>query len=229
MSNGNKTMVIAIDGPSASGKSTVSKLVARELGFVYVDSGGLYRGMTWKALRENVSTQNQDAVVDVMLKAKWKFFVENNVMNFLIDEVNPGQELRAEPVRETVSDIAAMAPIRQFIVDRLRETTQFGNIVMEGRDIGSVVFPKSSHKYYLDADPEERARRRHVELEKREGKSDVQEVMNSLARRDKKDTTRKTAPLQIPAGARVINSTSMSIEEVVTLIVDEVKECLESL
>ena len=227
MSNGNEAMVIAIDGPSASGKSTVSKRVARELGFVYVDSGGLYRGMTWKALRENVSTQDQEAVIDVMLHAEWKFFVENQVMSFLIDEVNPGQEIRSEPVRENVSDIAAMGSIRSFIVDRLRETTQFGNIVMEGRDIGSVVFPESTHKYYLDADPEERARRRHVELEKREGKSDVQDVMNSLARRDKKDTTRKTAPLQIPSGARVINSTSMTIEEVVALIVNEVKKSME--
>ncbi|NCC51134.1 MAG: (d)CMP kinase [Spartobacteria bacterium] len=227
MSNGKETMVIAIDGPSASGKSTVSKQVARELGFVYVDSGGLYRGMTWKAVRENVPTTDEEAVVDLMRHMKWTFFVEDNVLGFTIDDVNPGQEIRSEPVRENVSDIAAMIPVRQFIVERLRETTRFGRIVMEGRDIGSVVFPESHFKYYLDADPEERARRRHEELVKMEGKSDVNEVMNSLARRDKKDTTRKAAPLQIALGARVINSTSMTIEEVVAMIVDQVRSGME--
>jgi cytidylate kinase len=191
--------------------------------FVYVDSGGLYRGMTWKALRAGVDTQSQDAVVDMMLHADWHFFVREQVARFTIDGVDPGTELRSQNVRENVSDIAAMPEVRAFIVARLQDMAQFGHIVMEGRDIGSVVFPETPYKYYLDADPEERARRRYRELVKMEGRGDVEEVMNSLRRRDRKDTTRKTAPLQIPLGARVINSTAMSIEEVVTVITHDLR------
>ena len=109
------------------------------------------------------------------------------------------------------------------MVNHLREMVRFGNIVMEGRDIGTVVFPTTPHKFYLDADPDERARRRFEELVRMESVRDVSEVRDSLSRRDQKDSTRKTAPLQIALGARVVNTTAMSIDEVVALIVSEVK------
>ncbi|HBA86233.1 MAG TPA: (d)CMP kinase [Verrucomicrobia bacterium] len=215
-------MVVAIDGPSASGKSTVSREVALKLKFTYVDSGSLYRGMTWKCIREGVDVKMPEFVIDLMNRMKLEFFAENRVVRFTIDGEDPGQQLRSEPVRECVSDIAAIPEVRHFMVNKLRQMVQFGAIVMEGRDIGSVVFPDSPFKFYLDADPEERARRRHAELIEMEGQGDVEKVLDSLKRRDQKDTTRKTAPLQIPLGAHVINSTSMSIEEVVSLIVKEV-------
>lgn len=219
---------MAIDGPSASGKSTVSKRVAQEIGFTYVDSGSLYRGMTWKALREGVDIGRTDLVVELMNRMKLDFYVENRVVLFTVDGEDPGQQLRSEPVRENVADIAAIPEVRVFMVERLREMVQFGHIVMEGRDIGTVVFPETPFKYYLDADPEERARRRSRELQHLEGAGDISQVLNSLARRDHKDSTRKTAPLQIALGARVINTTAMSIEEVVALIVAEVRAALGS-
>ncbi|MBU1692790.1 MAG: (d)CMP kinase [Verrucomicrobia bacterium] len=226
MSNNHPVSVVAIDGPSASGKSTVSKRVAQELKFTYVDSGSLYRGMTWKALRDGVEIGRPDQVIELMNRMKLEFYTENRVVLFTMDGEDPGQQIRSEPVRENVADIAAIPEVRVFMVDRLREMVRFGDIVMEGRDIGTVVFPESPFKYYLDADPEERARRRSLELKSMEGVDDVGKVLDSLARRDRKDSTRKTAPLQIALGARVINSTSMTIEEVVALITAEVRAAL---
>lgn len=216
-------IVVAIDGPSASGKSTVSKKVALDLRFTYVDSGALYRGMTWKALREGVEVRHADAVVELMQRMRVDFFVDNRVVLFTIDGEDPGLQLRSEPVRESVSDIAAMPEVRTFIVEKLRGMVQFGNIVMEGRDIGTVVFPMTPLKFYLDAHPEERARRRAEEQARLEGAADVDQVLDSLTRRDLKDSTRKTAPLQIALGARVIDTTAMSIDEVAAHIVAEVR------
>jgi cytidylate kinase len=216
--------IVAIDGPSASGKSTVSKRVAEKLQYVYVDSGSFYRGITWKAIREGVDVTDSDAVVRCLQKFRWEMMLEGRNLVFEIDGENPGIQLRSEPVRERVAPVAAIPEVRAFVVEQLQATTQFGNIVMEGRDIGSVVFPATAFKYYLDADPEERARRRNQEIQELEGTSDVQAVMDSLNRRDKIDSTRKTAPLQIPLGATVINSTSMGIEEVVETVIGHIQD-----
>jgi CMP/dCMP kinase len=223
MSSSEPTIIVAIDGPSASGKSTVSKRVAIELGVTYVDSGALYRGMTWKCVRAGVDARETERVIELMNRLNIEFYVEKKVLLFTIDEEDPGIQLRSELVRETVSDVAAIPEVRSFMVNHLRELARFGHIVMEGRDIGTVVFPTTPHKFYLDADPEERARRRFEELIQMEGVRSVNEVLASLARRDRKDSTRKTAPLQIALGARAINTTSMTIDEVVARIVAEVK------
>ncbi len=222
MSNSTAKLIVAIDGPSASGKSTVSREAAKKLKVMYVDSGALYRGATWKAVREGVDVKNAEAVIDLMNNTNWEFFIEDLVLKFTIDNEDPTDHLRSEPVRERVADIAVIPEVRVFMVERLRETAEFGDLVMEGRDIGSVVFPDATFKYYLDADPEERARRRAKELQETEGKGDVEQVLTSLKRRDTIDSTRKTAPLQIPLGAQVVNTTGMTIDEVVDRIVDEV-------
>lgn len=215
-------IIVAIDGPSASGKSTVSKRVAQELGYIYVDSGAFYRGMTWKALREQVDVKQPERVIELMQRMRLDCFVKDNAVGFTIDDEDPWPYLRSEPVRENVADVAAIPEVRAFMVERLRSLARFGNIVMEGRDIGTVVFPASPFKFYLDADPEERARRRYEELKHAEGIKDVNEVLNSLRRRDQKDSTRPTAPLQIALGAYVVNTTNMTIEQVVAYIVDVV-------
>jgi CMP/dCMP kinase len=218
-----KLMLVAIDGPSASGKSTVSKRVAEELQFTYVDSGSLYRGVTWKSIRDGIDVREHQSVIDLTRRMQLDFFVQNRVVVFTIDGEEPGSQLRSEPVRENVSEVAAIPEVRTYIVQRLREMARFGHVVMEGRDIGTVVFPTTPFKFYLDADPEERARRRFEELVRMEGTSDVDQVRHSLRKRDEKDSTRKTAPLQIALGARVINTTAMGIEDVVALIVAEVR------
>ena len=222
MSRSNEAL-IAIDGPSASGKSTVSRMVAQELKFTYVDSGSLYRGITWKALMAGVSTHDGSAVLAMLDGIRVDFHVHHHAVQFTIDGDDPGPALRSESVVERVSDIAAIPEVRAYVVRILQGMASLGQVVMEGRDIGTVVFTHTPFKYYLDADPDERARRRHRELEDRPGSGDFHRVIESLRRRDAKDATRKIAPLQIAENARVINTTKMSIDEVVRLIVGEVK------
>lgn len=224
----NNVIAIAIDGPSASGKSTVARLTARELGFLYVDSGSLYRGLTWKCLREGVNTEDPAAVAELAQRVSFEFFIEDGAVRFTLDGEDPGLQIRSLPVQERVSDVAAVPEVRARIVQLLRETTRFGNVVMEGRDIGTVVFPDTPYKFYLDADPEERARRRHKELAKQSADATVETVRESLQRRDQKDSTRKTAPLQIALGAKVIDSTGLKAEEVVRIVVERVRELMNA-
>ncbi len=214
---------IAIDGPSASGKSSVSKGVAAELGFTYVDSGALYRGVTWQAIRKGIDTTDADAVLNMMHDAEWDFFVQEGASIFSIDGDVPVQELREKAVRESVANVASIPEVRKFVVESLQSLANFGSLVMEGRDIGMVVFPDSPYKFYLDADPEERAKRRYRELVDAGESEKAEEVMESLKKRDKIDSTRKADPLVVPLGAQVIDSTSMTLEEVVQTVVDAVK------
>ena len=216
--------IVAVDGPSASGKSTVSRRTAQAVGFMYVDSGALYRGVTWKCVKEGVDVKDSQAVTNLLIRMNMELVLRDNSVGYLIDGEDPGQEIRAEPVRERVADIAAQQSVRVYIVEKLRLMTKFGNLVMEGRDIGTVVFPDTPFKYYLDADPEERARRRSAEIKQQEGSDDVGAVLSSLRRRDQKDSSRATAPLQIALGAKIINSTGMTIEQVVDTIVNDLKK-----
>lgn len=220
-------ITVAIDGPSASGKSTVARKAAQALGFHYVDSGAVYRGLTWKCLREGVDTEDGAAVTDLVDRVRFEWFVEEGAVRFTLDGEDPGAQVRSVPVQEHVSDVAAVPEVRVRVVKLLRDTTHFGSLVMEGRDIGTVVFPDTPYKFYLDADPEERARRRHQEMLKTAAAdTTVDKVFASLQRRDRKDSTRKTAPLQIALGAQVIDSTKMRAEEVAKLVVKQVQDGL---
>ena len=216
--------IVAVDGPSASGKSTVSRRTAQAVGFIYVDSGALYRGITWKCVKEGIDVKDSQAVTNLLIRMNMELVLKDNAVGYLIDGEDPGQEIRAEPVRERVADIASQQAVRVYIVEKLRLMTKFGSLVMEGRDIGTVVFPDTPFKYYLDADPEERARRRAAEIKVQEGTEDVGAVLSSLRRRDQKDSSRATAPLQIALGAKIINSTGMTIEQVVDTIVVDLKK-----
>lgn len=215
---------IAIDGPSASGKSTVSKGVASALDCIYVDSGALYRGVTWQAIRKGVDTKNPAAVIECMQAAEWDFFVQDGASTFSIDGDVPVQELRGKDVRESVADVAVIPEVRQFVVESLRSLKHFGSLVMEGRDIGTVVFPDSPHKFYLDADPEERAMRRYRELVEAGENEKAEEVMESLKKRDQIDSTRETDPLTIARDAKVIDSTAMTLEEVIQAVINTVEK-----
>jgi cytidylate kinase len=214
---------IAIDGPSASGKSTVSKGVAAAFGFIYVDSGALYRGVTWQALRKGVDTKDAAAVLDSLHDADWDFFVQDGASTFSIDGDVPVQELREKEVRENVANVASIPEVRRFVVESLQSLENFGSLVMEGRDIGTVVFPDSPYKFYLDADPEERAMRRYRELVASGESEKAEEVMESLKKRDKIDSTRKADPLKMAPGAQKIDSTWMTLEEVIETVVKAVK------
>lgn len=216
--------VIAVDGPSASGKSTVAKRVAKRLGFFYVDSGAIYRGITWLALEHGIDVSDADAVIAHTERSEWVFRAENHISAYSIDGFSPVDELRTTRIHEAVSVVATQAKVRAFVNEKLRSLTSLGSLTIDGRDIGTVVFPDARFKFYLDASPEERAQRRYRELVAKGEAEKAQEVLESLRRRDQMDTTRTEAPLQVAKGARVIDTTSMSIEDVVDLIVTTVGE-----
>jgi cytidylate kinase len=219
-----KQRIIAIDGPAASGKSTVAREVAKRMNCIYVDSGALYRGVTWKMIQTGVCTKSPLLVLPALLKSKWKFEVRDGAVFFTIDGAEPGEALRGKEVREAVSDIAAIPGVRIFVVRELRKLKKLGSLAMEGRDIGSVVFPKTPYKFYLDANPEERAKRRHAELLASGETEKAQEVLESLQRRDQKDSSRKTAPLKVAVGAYVIDTSGHNIEEVTRILMDRIAE-----
>ncbi len=214
--------VVAIDGPSASGKSTVARRVAGALTRLYVDSGALYRAVAWKALKDGVDTHDASAVAALVELTQPEFFVKDGAVRFRIDGVELDSELRAEAINRNVSPVAAEPTVRTHVTQWLRDMRSLGDLVMEGRDIGTVVFADAPYKFYLDASPEERARRRHAEMETVETEMSMGDVHASLTRRDEIDSRRMTAPLAVADDAVVVDSTGMGIDDVVQYIVERV-------
>jgi cytidylate kinase len=214
--------VVAIDGPAASGKSTVARGVAQALKSIYVDSGSFYRGVTWWVLRAGIPAGDRAAVIRGLAGLRFEKYLSEQAVRYRVDGEDPGTAIRGEAVAERVSEIAAMPEVRNQVNRWLRETRELGPIVMEGRDIGSVVFPDTPYKFYLDADPAERARRRHAESIAREEGRDVAQVLESLRRRDTRDSGRAEAPLKVAPGAQVIDTTHRAIDEVIQAIVTQV-------
>lgn len=210
--------VIAIDGPSASGKSTVARAVASALGFVYADSGALYRGITWSALQTGLRTDDLASLDQWLERVDFEITVQNGVMRFSIDGRMPDDgDLRRTDVVEAVSDLAALASVRRVVGEQLHAMLCFGNLVVDGRDIGTAVFPETRHKFFVDADPAERARRRAAE-----NGADAASIRASLQRRDQKDRSRSAAPLRRAADALCIDTTRMTVQEVVDRILEAV-------
>lgn len=213
---------VAIDGPSASGKSTIARMAAKRLGFNYVDSGAMYRAVTWKALEEGVDPGNAEQVVALIHRMKITFEIVNHEARMLMDGIFPGNAIREPRVAEKVSLVAAMPEVRRILVDLQRSLAQFGSLVMEGRDIGSVVFPDTPHKFYIDAHPEERAKRRHQDFAAMKISTSTEGVAQALAQRDKLDSSRAVAPLQIAPGATVVDNSVNTPEQTTQIILDHI-------
>jgi cytidylate kinase len=206
-------IVIAIDGTSASGKSTNSKLVARALCFVHVDTGAMYRTLAWYCLKQKVDVQNAKAVAALCRKWKTSLKCVDGHVQLQVDGYYPAKEIRGAEVSAAVSHIAVIPKVRDWMKKTQRDCIQFGNLVMEGRDIGTNVFPETDYKYYLDAHIEERSRRRAAEG-----------VEENLAARDQRDSQRAAAPLMIALGAKVINNSQMTSEQTSATIIADVKK-----
>lgn len=213
--------VICVDGPAASGKSTVSKAVAKKIAYLYVDSGALYRIVTWLALAADVDTASPEKMAEFAKVVKIDFVVRDGRVVYEVNGEELGDRIRTPEINSHVSPVSAVPEVRTLITNWLRDLRKLGNLIVEGRDIGSVVYPDSPHRFYLDADPEERTRRRLKEdVEKGFADANSQDkVKASLMNRDKIDSTRKTAPLMVPVGSTRIDTTAMSIDDVVALIV----------
>ncbi|MFI0347438.1 MAG: (d)CMP kinase [Chthoniobacterales bacterium] len=196
--------IIAIDGPAASGKSSVAHAIARKLGFLFVSSGHFYRAIAWLSKQHQLDFSDASKISILSgLESK----AEDGVVHLFFEGKDLAKHLSDPVVNALVSVVAAMPAVRSFIFKALRALAKNNNLVIEGRDIGSVVFPETPWKFYLDASPEERARRRAKES-----------IIDTIAERDQSDRTRALAPLVIPRGAIVIDTTTMSIEEVLEKI-----------
>ena len=212
-------MVIAIDGTSASGKSTNAKLVARALGYVYVDTGAMYRTLAWHCLQKRVDVHDAKAVAALCRKWKTKLVcVENDglrAVRLLVDDYFPEKEIRTPETAAAVAHVAAVPKVREWMKKTQRDCIQFGNLVMEGRDIGTNVFPETDFKFYLDASLAERSARRAADG-----------VNENLAARDQRDSQRAVAPLMIALGAKVINNSAMTSEQTSALLLEEIRKLM---
>ena len=211
-------MVIAIDGPAGSGKSTVAKLLAEKLGYLYVDTGAMYRALTYKALKKKVDLGGEDILTSLSRQTKILLKEKEGKLKVFLDGEEVTENIREESVTNNAFYIARVPGVRTEMVKQQREMAEENNLVMEGRDIGTVVFPGADLKVYLDASLKERAKRRFLELKEKGAKTNTKRIGEELKIRDKKDKNRKVAPLKVAEDAFVIDSTKTEIKEEVDLI-----------
>ena len=205
--------VIAIDGPAASGKSSVAQELARRLGFVYVNSGAIYRAITWHILQKKIQPEERDSIAGALRDADLTCRLQNNESRILIDDVDPGEHLRDDCVNKSVAGISQFSVVRQIVAKKLHEQAQTHDLIVEGRDIGSVVFPDTPYKFYIDASPEVRLQRRAAQGERDE-----------IAIRDRADSLRLVSPLVIAKDAHVIDTSDLTIQQVIDEIIGLLKK-----
>jgi cytidylate kinase len=220
-SEANKSpIVIAIDGTSASGKSTNAKLIAKMLDYVYVDTGAMYRTLAWYCLKHNIDVHDLKAVATACRKWKTQIICNDGdikSVRLLVESHYPEKEIRTKETAAAVPHVAAVPKVRDWMKKKQRECIQFGNLVMEGRDIGTNVFPETDYKFYLDAHIEERTKRREADG-----------VQEDLAARDQRDSQRAAAPLMIALGARIINNSGETPQQTSERIIGMVREIMNS-
>ena len=205
--------VIAIDGPAASGKSSVARGLARQLGFVYVNSGAIYRAITWYILQKKIHPEENERIAGALQAANITCCLEDNESRILIDDVDPGEHLRDDCVNESVAGVSQFSVVRQIVAKNLHERAQSHDLIVEGRDIGSVVFPDTPYKFYLNASPEVRLQRRAA-----------QGGRDEITIRDRVDSSRPVSPLVIAKDAHVIDTSQLTIQEVINEIIGVLKK-----
>ena len=220
--------VIAIDGPSGAGKSSVSRIVGKKLGFLHVDSGALYRIMTLQALVRKDDTDNPEAVAAFAPTVEIECRPENGAIAYYVGGEPPGERIRTPEINAHASQVATVKQVRDKITALLRGLTRFGDLVVEGRDITTAVFPDSPARFYLTASAEARARRRQKEeVEKGIANQSAAAVKASLLARDAIDSTRKYAPLRKADGAIEIDSSDLTLEQVVDIVLEKIHETFD--
>jgi CMP/dCMP kinase len=206
-----RPLIIAIDGPSGAGKGTIARTVAASLGYRHVDSGAMYRAVGWKALQQQVPLDDEPRIEQLARRSR----IELAHDRVTIDDADVTREIRTPEIDRAAAAVARLPAVRSILVERQRQIGAGGAIVMEGRDIGTVVFSDADVKIYLDASPDERARRRAADPAHSAGTKPVSEVVTALAARDEIDRTRAASPLYAAADAVVVDTTGKSIHEVV--------------
>ena len=215
-----KRLIIAIDGPSGAGKGTIARAVASRLGYRHIDTGAMYRAVAWKALHDGIDPADEPAVAAIGDRAS--FELDDGLV--VIDGHDVARAIRTPEIDRVATTVARHAAVRRVLVSRQRSYGDGGGIVMEGRDIGTVVFPNADVKIYLDASPEERARRRAADPAHTLKGTQLSEVATALAERDRSDSTRAASPLAVAADAAVIDTTGLPVEKVVAEVLAAVEE-----
>lgn len=219
-----KNLVIAIDGYSSCGKSTLAKALAKKLGFIYVDSGAMYRAVTLYFLRNNIDVSNDAAVIDALQHIELNFHSRDYESHITLNGEEVSDEIRLMPVSQNVSEVSAHKIVRHEMVKQQQRMGKSKSIVMDGRDIGTTVFPNSPLKFFMTADPKIRAERRFKELEsKGNNLTTLEEVFENLAHRDYADTTRKESPLVRADDAIILDNTNLTQEEQLNFAIGKVE------
>ncbi|MDD5730467.1 MAG: (d)CMP kinase [Candidatus Omnitrophica bacterium] len=218
-------MIVAIDGPAGSGKSTVAKLLSKKLGYLYIDTGAMYRALTLKALNTKQDICDEEAIVQMAKKTKIGLIDgRGGALKVLLDGKNVSKAIREPRVTSRVSDVAKIKGVRDIMLKLQRKLGNRKNSVLEGRDIGTVVFPKAERKFFLDADFAERVKRRLIDMKNLKiKKATLGSVASDLKNRDTIDSTRKVAPLKKAKDAIFVDTTNLTIDEVVETLLGHVK------
>ena len=217
-------MIIAIDGPAGSGKSTIAKLIAEDLELVYLDTGAMYRLVTLKALNDGILGN-----LDKIIKMLDNLSIDIKENGFYLDDIDVSEEIRKPVVSENVSDIAVIREVREKMVDLQRKFSESKNVILDGRDIGTVVFPNADVKIFLVADAKERSNRRYKELVAKGENVRIEEIYENILKRDEIDSTRKESPLKKADNAIEVDTTSKNIEEVKNEILNIVRKKINNI
>ncbi|MCW1928205.1 (d)CMP kinase [Bhargavaea beijingensis] len=219
-----KEIRIAIDGPAAAGKSTIAKLVAEKLGYTYIDTGAMYRALTYKAIGAGIDLDKAADVEALLPGTEIELKAGDKGQTVWLDGQDVTDEIRTDAVTNGVSAVSAHAGVRAYMVDAQRRMAEEGGVVMDGRDIGTAVLPDAELKVFMTASVEERARRRHAENLRRGFESSIDQLAQEIALRDKKDSEREISPLTKAEDAALLDTTSLSISEAAEAIMDLVRE-----
>ena len=213
-----KNIIVAIDGPAGAGKSTVSQIAADKLGFTYIDTGAMYRAVAYKALQQKAEVTDE-LIISVLPDIEITLKFENAKTKVFADGKEITAEIRTPEINKIVSKVATLVPVREKLTELQRKMGQNENVLMDGRDIGTFVFPNADVKIFLTASVEERARRRYEELKAKGFDVDLKEIEKDIAKRDKLDSEREMAPLKKADDAILLDTTGLSIDEVVEKII----------
>jgi cytidylate kinase len=214
-----KAKIIAIDGPAGAGKSTVARFVAQRLNYIYIDTGAMYRAVAWAAQAKKISPANDDAMAELTRSLSIQLYYCDGQQRINVDGRDVSEEIRTPGVSRIVSAVSAIPAVRAALLELQREMAKAGGVVMDGRDIGTCVLPNADVKIFLTASIDERARRRWLELQEKGFTTDLEQLKQEIALRDKMDSERELAPLRQAEDATLIDTSSMTIDQAVDAII----------
>ena len=218
-----KKIIVAIDGPSGSGKSTVAKLLAGRLGYMYIDTGAMYRAVALQAKRDNIDINDSAALIRLCESVKLEFVPDNGGLRTILNGEDVSEAIRTPEMSMAASDISARKEVRQALLSLQRRMGENGGVVLEGRDVGTVIFPNAEAKFFLDASLEERGKRRYKELAAKGINVTLEQTVEDVRKRDINDSSREIAPLKMAADAVLVDSTNLGIVEVVEKMIEGIK------